>query len=134
MEGSGESLAEGLREESIACRGSTVRRERPFYREIVIVASPRSGFTAFAIAGSAMEIGIEATARHGADLGYIPVVIKYACGFGHRDAAERSLASLEFAGDTLLTSVETNLRSTRTQAITRAPLVAPLCVLSVLRG
>jgi len=65
------------------------------------------GISAFAIAGIAMEIGIEPTARHGADLGYIPVVIKDACGFGHRDAAERSIASLEFAGDTLLTSVDT---------------------------
>jgi len=34
------------------------------------------GISAFAIAGIAMEIGIEPTARHGADLGYIPVVIK----------------------------------------------------------
>jgi len=62
------------------------------------------GINAFAIAGIAMEIGIEPTARQGADLGYIPVVIKDACGFGHRDAAERSVASLEFAGDALLTS------------------------------
>jgi biuret amidohydrolase len=65
------------------------------------------GITAFAIAGIAMEIGIEPTVRHGADLGYIPVVIKDACGFGHRDAAERSLASLEFAGDAFLTTTET---------------------------
>jgi len=54
-----------------------------------------------------MEIGIEPTVRHGADLGYIPAVIRDACGFGRRDAAERSIASPEFAGDTLLTSVET---------------------------
>lgn len=65
------------------------------------------GISAFAIAGIAMEIGIEPTARHGADLGYIPVVIRDACGFGHREAAERSLASLQFAGDALLTNVET---------------------------
>lgn len=65
------------------------------------------GIQAFAIIGIAMEIGIEPTARHGADLGYIPVVVKDACGFGHRDAAERSIASLEFAGDALLTDVET---------------------------
>jgi biuret amidohydrolase len=65
------------------------------------------GITAFAIAGIAMEIGIEPTARHGADLGYIPVVIKDACGFGHRDAAARSIAGLEFAGDALLTTVDT---------------------------
>ena len=62
---------------------------------------------AFAIAGVALEIGIEPTVRHGADLGYIPVVVKDACGFGHRDAADRSIASLEFAGDTLFTTVET---------------------------
>jgi biuret amidohydrolase len=65
------------------------------------------GISSFAVAGIAMEIGIEPTARHGADLGYIPVVIKDACGFGHRDAAERSIASLEFAGDSLLTTVDT---------------------------
>jgi len=62
---------------------------------------------AFAIVGVAMEIGIEPTVRHGADLGYTPVVVKDACGFGHRDAADRSIASLEFAGDALFTSVET---------------------------
>lgn len=64
------------------------------------------GIRAFAIIGIAMEIGIEPTARHGADLGYIPVVIKDACGYGHREAAERSIAILEFAGDALLTTVE----------------------------
>lgn len=65
------------------------------------------GISAFAIVGIAMEIGIEPTARHGADLGYIPVVVKDACGYGHRDAAERSIASLEFSGDSLLTTVDT---------------------------
>jgi nicotinamidase-related amidase len=64
------------------------------------------GITAFAIVGIAMEIGIEPTVRHGADLGYIPVVVKDACGFGHRDAADRSFASLEFAGDALFTNVD----------------------------
>jgi nicotinamidase-related amidase len=65
------------------------------------------GIRSFAIVGIALEIGIDPTARHGADLGYIPVVVKDACGFGHREAAERSLANLEFAGDSLLTNVET---------------------------
>ena len=37
------------------------------------------GIDAFAIVGIAMEIGIEPTVRHGADLGYIPVVVKDAC-------------------------------------------------------
>jgi nicotinamidase-related amidase len=62
---------------------------------------------AFAIMGIAMEIGIEPTVRHGADLGYIPIVIEDACGFGHREAAERSIASLKFTGDTLVTDVGT---------------------------
>ena len=65
------------------------------------------GIVAFAIVGIALEIGIEPTVRHGADLGYIPVVVKDACGFGHRDAADRSIAALEFAGDALLTNVDT---------------------------
>ncbi len=65
------------------------------------------GICAFVIVGIAMEIGIEPTVRHGADLGYIPVVIRDACGFGHRDAADRSIASLEFAGDALLTNADT---------------------------
>src|ERR1700726_621226 len=65
------------------------------------------GIVAFAIVGIALEIGIEPTVRHGADLGYIPVVVKDACGFGHRDAADRSIAALEFGGDALLTNVDT---------------------------
>jgi nicotinamidase-related amidase len=65
------------------------------------------GITAFAVVGVATEIGIEPTVRQGADLGYIPVVVKDACGCGHRDAAERSIASLEFAGDSLFTDVDT---------------------------
>jgi nicotinamidase-related amidase len=65
------------------------------------------GISAFAIVGIAMEIGIDPTVRHGADLGYLPVVIEDACGFGHREAAERSVASLQFMGDPLFTDVET---------------------------
>ena len=65
------------------------------------------GIDAFAIVGIAMGIGIEPTVRHGADLGYIPVVVKDACGFGHRDAAERSIASLEFVGDAFFTNADT---------------------------
>ena len=61
----------------------------------------------FAVVGVAMEIGIEPTVRHAADLGYIPIVVTDACGAGHEEAAQRSLASLEFTGDALLTNVET---------------------------
>jgi biuret amidohydrolase len=65
------------------------------------------GINAFAIVGVAMEVGIEPTVRHGVDLGYIPIVVTDACGAGHEDAAKRSIASLEFAGDALMTNVET---------------------------
>jgi biuret amidohydrolase len=70
------------------------------------IAMRDCGIDAFAIVGVAMEIGIEPTVRHGADLGYIPVLVTDACGCGHNDAAARSIASLEFAGDALLTNVE----------------------------
>lgn len=65
------------------------------------------GINSFAIVGVAMEIGIEPTVRHAADLGYIPIVITDACGAGHEEAAQRSLASLAFTGDAMLTNVET---------------------------
>src|SRR5437764_9044506 len=64
------------------------------------------GITAVAIVGIATEIGIEPTARHAADLGIIPVIIADACGAGHADAAERSLESLKFAGDAIITGTE----------------------------
>jgi nicotinamidase-related amidase len=68
------------------------------------------GINAFAIVGVAMEVGIEPTVRHAADLGYIPVIVTDACGAGHEEAAQRSLASLAFAGDAILTDVETICR------------------------
>jgi nicotinamidase-related amidase len=65
------------------------------------------GINAFIIVGIATEIGIEPTARHGADLGYIPVLITDACGAGNEEAAKRSIESLKFAGDALITNTET---------------------------
>ena len=65
------------------------------------------GINAFIIAGVATEIGIEPTVRHGADLGYIPVLITDACGAGNEEAAKRSIESLKFAGDALITDTET---------------------------
>ena len=62
---------------------------------------------AFIVVGVAMEIGIEPTARHGADLGYVPVVVTDGCGAGDEEAAKRSVESLKFAGDALLTDTET---------------------------
>jgi biuret amidohydrolase len=63
--------------------------------------------TAFAIVGVAMEVGIEPTARHGADLGLIPVVVTDACGAGDHAAAKRSLEALATAGDAMLTDIST---------------------------
>jgi nicotinamidase-related amidase len=57
----------------------------------------------FLILGVAMEIGIDITCRHGADLGFVPVVIRDACGAGHQDAADRALETLKFLGDSVLT-------------------------------
>jgi nicotinamidase-related amidase len=64
------------------------------------------GINAFIIVGVATEIGIEPTARHGADLGYIPVLVTDACGAGNEEAAKRSIESLKFAGDTVLADTE----------------------------
>ena len=66
----------------------------------------RKGIGALAMVGIAMEIGIEPTARHAADLGIIPVVIEDACGAGHVDAAQRSREALHFAGDAIMTDTE----------------------------
>ncbi len=65
------------------------------------------GLSAFAIVGVATEIGIEPTVRHGADLGYIPVVVSDACGAGDEEAAKRSLDGLAFSGDAILTDTAT---------------------------
>src|SRR6266481_2183515 len=62
---------------------------------------------AFIIVGVATEIGIEPTARHGADLGYIPVLVTDACGAGDEEAAKRSIESLKFTGDAILTDTAT---------------------------
>lgn len=64
------------------------------------------GIIAFAIVGVATEIGIAPTVRHGADLGYIPVVVTDACGAGHAEAAGHAIADLEHAGDALMTNTE----------------------------
>lgn len=64
------------------------------------------GITAVALVGVAMEIGIEPTARHAADLGIVPVIIEDACGSGHAEVAQRSVESLKFAGDAVFADSE----------------------------
>jgi nicotinamidase-related amidase len=73
------------------------------------------GVNAFAIVGVATEVGIEPTVRHGADLGYIPVVVTDACGGGDDKAARRSMDSLEYTGDALFTDTATFCRLLRGQ-------------------
>lgn len=64
------------------------------------------GVRAYLIAGVATEVGIEPTARHSADLGYIPVIVRDACGAGDDAAGRRALESLAFAGDAVLTDTD----------------------------
>ena len=63
-----------------------------------------AGISGLAIAGIAMEIGIEPTCRHAADLGFVPILITDACGAGDAEAAARSVEALRFAGDTIVTT------------------------------
>jgi nicotinamidase-related amidase len=65
------------------------------------------GIRALAIVGLALEVGIEPTARHAADLGIVPVIIEDACGSGHEEAGRRSLESLRFSGDAIITDLAT---------------------------
>jgi nicotinamidase-related amidase len=58
------------------------------------------GVTTLVLVGAVLEIGIEPTARHAADLGFLPVVVDDACGVVEAEAGRRSLATLDH---TLLT-------------------------------
>ena len=62
------------------------------------------GLSTFIIIGVATEIGIEPTVRHGADLGYIPILVTDACGAGHEEAGQRAISTLRFLGDALFTT------------------------------
>jgi nicotinamidase-related amidase len=64
------------------------------------------GVRSYLIVGVAMEVGIEPTVRHSTDLGYLPIVVRDACGAGQAEAAERSIAGFEFTGDAMLTDTD----------------------------
>src|SRR3712207_3882587 len=55
------------------------------------------GVTTLVLVGAVLEIGIEPTARHAADLGFLPVVVEDACGIVDDEAAQRSLAGLDYS-------------------------------------
>jgi nicotinamidase-related amidase len=61
----------------------------------------------FIIVGIALEIGIDPTCRHGADLGLWPILVRDACGAGNTAAADHALAALEHMGDSTITDVNT---------------------------
>ena len=75
------------------------------------VALRDCGITAAIFAGIAMEIGIEPSCRHAADLGFVPILAADACGHGHAEAAQRSIDALAFAGDTVISDVDTICRT-----------------------
>jgi nicotinamidase-related amidase len=64
-----------------------------------------AGVGAIAIVGVATDIGIEPTVRHAGDLGFVPVVVTDACAAGNAEAGARTMESLRFLGDALLTDV-----------------------------
>jgi biuret amidohydrolase len=64
------------------------------------------GVRAYLIVGVALEVGIEPTVRHSADLGYIPIVVRDACGAGDAAAGDRALEALMFAGDAIVADTD----------------------------
>ena len=64
------------------------------------------GVRTYLIAGVAIEVGIEPTVRHSADLGYIPVVVRDACGAGDEAAGARAMDALAFAGDAMIADTD----------------------------
>ena len=71
------------------------------------------GITAFAIVGLVLEIGIEPTVSHGADLGYVPIVVADACGSVEPEARERALASIDYTLFSHITDTDTLCRLLR---------------------
>jgi len=64
------------------------------------------GITGLVIAGIALEIGIEPTARHATDIGIVPIILQDACGAGDPDAAGRAIATLRFIGEAVISDVD----------------------------
>ena len=60
-----------------------------------------SRIESFIIAGIALEVGIEPTVRHGADLNYIPIVVTDACGSMTQELKEGTLHSFDTTGEVI---------------------------------
>jgi len=65
------------------------------------------GISSLILAGIALEIGIEPTCRHAADLGIIPILVRDACGVGNSEIAEQCVSALVHMGDTNVTDLKT---------------------------
>ncbi len=65
------------------------------------------GIRSLILAGIALEIGIEPTCRHAADLGIIPILVRDACGAGNSEIAEQCVSALVHMGDTIVTDLKT---------------------------
>jgi biuret amidohydrolase len=64
------------------------------------------GIVGLAMCGIALEIGIEPTTRHATDLGFIPILLEDACGAGHAEAGVRTLETIRYTGEALVTTVD----------------------------
>jgi biuret amidohydrolase len=64
-----------------------------------------AGIRSILIAGIALEIGIEPTCRHAADLGIIPILVRDACGAGNPESADKCTDTLQHMGDTIITDL-----------------------------
>src|SRR5262249_22190970 len=60
------------------------------------------GVVNLVMVGIALEIGIEPTVRSATDLGYVPVVLTDACGWGNKAAGERAIETMKFIGEAVV--------------------------------
>lgn len=65
------------------------------------------GIRSLILAGIALEVGIEPTCRHAADLGIVPILVRDACGAGNSDASDQCVSTLAHMGDTIVTDLGT---------------------------
>jgi nicotinamidase-related amidase len=64
------------------------------------------GIVNLVMVGIALEIGIEPTVRSATDMGFVPVVLTDACGFGSQTAADRALDTMKFVAEAVLTDTK----------------------------
>lgn len=65
------------------------------------------GIVNLVMVGIALEIGIEPSVRSATDLGFVPIVLTDACGWGNKTAGERALETMKFLGEAILTDTKT---------------------------